>query len=93
MKFLKELWSNKKFMIGLRILLYFVGLLLVLAGGVKLMTMVMIGVFCFLVGMYLEKIKQTVKDWRVAQRVQKVAFTAAEHEELKKKCEDQKAII
>lgn len=72
---------------------YAVGLILVLVGGIRFMTMFFIGFFGFVVGKYTEKFVSAIKDYRLANKINRINYDKAEFEFLKKENEELKGII
>lgn len=93
MEAIKKIISNKKAAAVLRITCYILGIITVLAGGVKLMAMIMTGIFGFLLGKYVEKIFSIIKDWRLAQKFNRISVTSIEYENMKKELEEYKQIL
>lgn len=80
----KDLSKDKKAIMGIRFGLYLVGFVLCMLGGISFMASVFIFIAGFLVGKYLEKILSFIKDYRLAQKVNRISYTQLEVENMKK---------
>lgn len=81
--------DNKK----LFILFNITGVVIFLLGGAKLLAIITALIMGFLIGKYLEKIMQIVKDYRLMQKVNKINYSQIEVENIKKENEELKSLI
>ncbi|SHJ54404.1 hypothetical protein [Paramaledivibacter caminithermalis] len=69
------------------------GVVIFLLGGAKLLAIITALIMGFLIGKYLEKVFQIVKDYRLMQKVNKINYSQIEIENIKKENEELKNLI